>query len=269
MVKHHSRASSGYSLLVCYHSFFHIRILTAADGAMGIPFGIFSLMFFLNLPKSTNAPYLSQEEIQLALDRLPPKRDWGHGISLKSLAKRLFARPGVYILTFYSMIGSVPEVCTGSNRAARPVPTMDEGQHRGISVLCDYDVPSRYSGRLYRFEYPCWLCYRHDQSTHTDGDPSWGAPASCGHTAAHTKPLERWNVLHILPGWHIVHREPIIYGWASVVIQRGGDDASRSVILYIMSMVQSMVSCILSGVSRCIRRRMLRIGGRATSRWFS
>ena len=34
---------------------------------------------------------------------------------------------------------------------------------------------------------------------------------------------------------------PILYGWASVICQRGGDDASRSVILYVMSMVQSIL----------------------------
>lgn len=34
---------------------------------------------------------------------------------------------------------------------------------------------------------------------------------------------------------------PILYGWASVICQRGGDDATRSVILYIMSMVQSIL----------------------------
>jgi ACS family pantothenate transporter-like MFS transporter len=34
---------------------------------------------------------------------------------------------------------------------------------------------------------------------------------------------------------------PIIYGWASVICQRTGDDAARSVILYIMSLVQSLL----------------------------
>lgn len=71
---------------------------------MGIPFGVFGLMFFPNLPESTNAPYLSKEEIQLALDRLPPKKNWGHGISFASLAKRLFTTPDMYILTAYSVI---------------------------------------------------------------------------------------------------------------------------------------------------------------------
>lgn len=34
---------------------------------------------------------------------------------------------------------------------------------------------------------------------------------------------------------------PILYGWASVICQRTGDDAARSVILYVMSMVQSIL----------------------------
>ena len=76
---------------------------------MGIPFGIFGLMFFPNLPESTNAPYLSKEEIQLAVDRLPPKKDWSHDISLRSLAKRLFAKPDVYIFTLYSAVACALE----------------------------------------------------------------------------------------------------------------------------------------------------------------
>lgn len=76
---------------------------------MGIPFGIFGLLFFPDLPESTNAPYLSKEEVQLALDRLPPKQHWGHDIGIKSLARRLFARPDLYILTAYSVIGCALE----------------------------------------------------------------------------------------------------------------------------------------------------------------
>jgi ACS family pantothenate transporter-like MFS transporter len=34
---------------------------------------------------------------------------------------------------------------------------------------------------------------------------------------------------------------PILYGWASVICQRQGDDAARSVILYVMSMVQAIL----------------------------
>ena len=33
---------------------------------------------------------------------------------------------------------------------------------------------------------------------------------------------------------------PILYGWASVICRRGGDDAARSIVLYVMSMVQSI-----------------------------
>jgi len=80
-----------------------------SDGAMGIPFGIFGLAFFPNLPESTNAPYLNKEEIQLAIDRLPPKKSWSHDISISSLCKRLFASPDFYILTLYSVIGCALE----------------------------------------------------------------------------------------------------------------------------------------------------------------
>jgi ACS family pantothenate transporter-like MFS transporter len=85
-------------------------------------------LFFPDLPESTKAPYLSKEEIQLAIDRVPPKRRDGHRIEIHSLAKRLLKTPDLYvswfgyfrinrltlamrryILTLYSVIGSALE----------------------------------------------------------------------------------------------------------------------------------------------------------------
>jgi ACS family pantothenate transporter-like MFS transporter len=47
---------------------------------------------------------------------------------------------------------------------------------------------------------------------------------------------------------------PIVYGWASVICQRDGDDAKRSVVLYAMSTAQAVLYTfwgvsVLAGVS--------------------
>jgi ACS family pantothenate transporter-like MFS transporter len=200
---------------------------------MGIPFGIFGLMFFPNLPESTNAPYLSKEEIQLALDRLPPKKDWGHNISLISLAKRLFTRPDVYILTLYSLIGSALEAIV----------------LQGLFLLW-------MKANIERF--PSYAI-----TTYPLGIQAVSIVSNIGagyiiDTTNRRIPMVILQLLvavlllipslstagtffafHLAGTSYIVN--PILYGWSSVILQRGGDDASRSIILYIMSMVQSIL----------------------------
>jgi ACS family pantothenate transporter-like MFS transporter len=48
---------------------------------------------FPDLPELTNAKYLSAEERQLALDRLPPKKADAHNIEFFSLVKRVLLSP--------------------------------------------------------------------------------------------------------------------------------------------------------------------------------
>ncbi|KAF1851096.1 MFS general substrate transporter [Cucurbitaria berberidis CBS 394.84] len=207
------------------------------NGAMGIPFGIFGLMFFPNLPESTKASYLSKEEIQLALDRLPQKKDWGHTIGLLSLAKRLFAAPELYILTAYSMIGCALEAIV----------------LQGLFLLWM---------KVHITQFPSYAT-----TTYPLGIQAVSIVSNIG--AGYIIDLTNRRIpmvilagvlqvlgaiLLLLPNLstagtffafylsgtsYIVN--PILYGWANVICQRGGDDAARSLILYIMSLVQSVL----------------------------
>lgn len=204
---------------------------------MGIPFGIFGLMFFPNLPESPNAPYLSKEEIQLALDRLPPKKDWSHDISLKSLAKRILTKPDVYILTLYSMIACALEAIVVQGlfllwmkSHIEQFPTYATTTYplgiQAVSIVSNIgagyviDVTNRrvpmviVAGSLQLIVVILLL---------NPNLPTAGV--FFGFYLAGTS--------------YIVN--PVLYGWASIICQRSGDDASRSVILYIMSMVQSIL----------------------------
>jgi ACS family pantothenate transporter-like MFS transporter len=203
---------------------------------MGIPFGIFGLMYFPNLPESTTAPYLSEAEIQLALNRLPQKKNWGHDINL-SLLKRLFASPDLYILTTYSAIGCALEAIV----------------LQGLFLLWM---------KAHIAEFPS-----HATTTYPLGIQAVSIVSNIG--AGYVIDLTNRRIPMVLlagclqllvailllipnlptPGVffafylagtsYIVN--PIMYGWASVICQRTGDDAARSVILYIMSMVQSIL----------------------------
>jgi ACS family pantothenate transporter-like MFS transporter len=204
---------------------------------MGIPFGIFGLMFFPNLPESTTAPYLSKEEIQLALDRLPPKKKWGHKIGLASLARRLFASPDLYILTAYSVIGCALEAIV----------------LQGLFLLWMKshinDFPS-YATTTYPLGIQAVSIVSNIGAGYVIDFTNRRIPmvilAGCLQLIV--------AVLLLIPNLstpgvffafylsgtsYIVN--PIMYGWASVICQRKGDDATRSVTLYIMSMVQSIL----------------------------
>ncbi|KAL6704597.1 hypothetical protein ACN47E_008107 [Coniothyrium glycines] len=207
------------------------------NGAMGIPVGVFGLIFFPNLPRSTHAPYLSKEEIQLAIDRLPPKKSWGDSVSLKSLTLRLFAKPSFYVLTIYSMIGSALEaiVLQGlfllwlKSQAEKFPPFATTTYPLGIQAV---SIVSNIGAGYF--------------IDHTDRRVPMVILAGVLQLLV--------AILLLLPNLSTAGTffafymsgtsylvNPILYGWASVILQRMGDDASRSVILYVMSMVQSIL----------------------------
>jgi ACS family pantothenate transporter-like MFS transporter len=203
---------------------------------MGIPFGVFGLMFFPNLPESTTAPYLSKAEIQLALDRLPQKKNWGHDINA-SLLKRLFTSPDLYILTAYSAIGCALEaiVLQGLFLLWMKAHIVDFPSYATTTYPLGIQAVSIVSniGAGYVID----LTNRRIPMVLLAGClqlivaillliPSLPTPGV-------------FFAFYLAGTSYIVN--PIMYGWASVICQRTGDDAARSIILYIMSMVQSIL----------------------------
>ncbi|KAI1548452.1 ProP Permease of the major facilitator superfamily [Pyrenophora tritici-repentis] len=207
------------------------------NGAMGIPFGIFGLMFFPNLPESTNAPYFTKEDIQFALDRLPPKRDWSHDIGLKSLTKRILAKPDVYILTLYSIVGSALEaiVLQGlfllwlkANVEKFPsyAPTTYPLGIQAVAIVSN--IGAGYVIDMTNRRIPIVIVAGVLQLL-----------VAILLLVPTLSTAGTFFAFYLAGTSYMVN--PIMYGWASVICRRGGDDASRSVILYIMSMVQSIL----------------------------
>jgi ACS family pantothenate transporter-like MFS transporter len=237
MAKHPSRAGNGSSSSVDTLFLRSVQCLQISDGAMGIPFGLFGLVLFPNLPESPNAPYFSKEEIELAVDRLPPKKDWSHDISMKSLAKRLFATPDLYILTAYAMIGCALEAIT----------------LQGLFLLWMKSHVKDFPPRA-TTTYPLGV-----QAVSIVSNIGAGFVIDTTNrripmviVAGCTQLLVA--VLLLIPSLptagvffafylsgtsYIVN--PVMYGWASVICQRTGDDATRSVILYMMSLSQAVL----------------------------
>lgn len=63
------------------------------DGIITCPIALFGYFCFPDLPENTRASYLNDKERQLALDRLPPKKEDGHNIAPWSLTKRVLGQP--------------------------------------------------------------------------------------------------------------------------------------------------------------------------------
>ncbi|KAI4702689.1 hypothetical protein J4E89_010221 [Alternaria sp. Ai002NY15] len=207
------------------------------NGAMGIPFGIFGLMFFPNLPESTDAPYLSKEEIQLAIGRLPPKKDWSHDISLKSLVKRLLAKPDIYIFTLYSVVACALEAIVlqglfllwmkaNSEKFSSYATTTYPLGIQAVSIVSN--VGAGYVIDMTNRRIPMVILAGALQLL-----------VSILLLIPNLPTAGTFFAFYLAGTSYIVN--PILYGWASVISQRSGDDASRSITLYIMSMVQSVL----------------------------
>jgi MFS transporter, ACS family, pantothenate transporter len=81
------RSMNGYAGLQGWQWVFLI------DGIITLPTAVFGYFYFPDIPEITDAPYLSKEERQLALDRLPPKGVDSHNIQPSSLMKRVLGKP--------------------------------------------------------------------------------------------------------------------------------------------------------------------------------
>lgn len=207
------------------------------NGVMGIPFGLFGLLYFPDTPDKTKAPYLSKEEIQLALERLPPKRADANLIGVKSLSKRLLASPYLYVLATYSIVGSALEAFVvqglfllwmkthasqfprnATNTYPLGIQAVAIVSNIGAGYIIDITnrrIPIAIMASVLQLSAAILLLI-----------PSLSAPLT-------------FFAFYLSGTSYIVN--PILYGWASVICQRSGDDATRSVILYVMSMVQAIL----------------------------
>ncbi|RMZ69287.1 transmembrane transporter Liz1p [Pyrenophora seminiperda CCB06] len=182
--------------------------------------------------ESTKAPYLSQEEVQFAMSRLPPKKADTHNIAFKSLAKRLLTTPTIYILTGFSIISAMLEAFA----------------FQGMFLLWLKYHKKRFSQSAIN-TYPLGI-----QAVAIVSQVLAGAFIDhTGHRLpmilfAGAMQLVTASLLlvrnlsdagifaaHYISGTSYIVN-PVMYGWATVICQRAGDDAVRSVILYTMAM---------------------------------
>ena len=203
------------------------------DGIITCPIAIMGYLYFPDTPETTKAPWINPSERQLALDRLPPKLEDGHNINPWSLAKRVFGSPAFYILCTFSMTCSALEAYCVQNLymlwikhysklghfTQAQVNTYPLGiQAMGITSNMLAAIFIDATGR--RVPMGILACTFQLISTIILFIPNmaWGATMFAFYLAGTA---------------YIVN--PLLFGWANVICQRGGDDARRSVILTSMN----------------------------------
>ncbi|KAK7614318.1 pantothenate transporter liz1 [Phyllosticta paracitricarpa] len=209
--------------------------LFIVNGIITLPIAIVGFIFFPDLPENTKAKWLNKAERELALARLPPKDPEGHNINPWSLAKRVFGHPALYLLCTFSVVSGALEAYV-----VQSLFLLWMKAHKSVfsqSQINTYPLGVQATGIVSTF-----LAAVHIDAT--------GQRVPMGLLAALLQFIA--TVILLVPSIpfgatffafylagtsYIVN--PVSYGWASIILKRGGDDAARSVILYSMNAVQT------------------------------
>ncbi|KAK2676824.1 Major facilitator superfamily [Fusarium oxysporum f. sp. vasinfectum] len=207
------------------------------------PIAVFGFLYFPDTPDRTQAKYLSADEKKLARSRLPPICEDGHNIMPLSLVKRVLMAPIFWVLFFWSPVCAAIEAFPFQNN------------------------------------FLLWLKYHSDHFTQTQINTYPLGVQAVGIVA---NMLAAWHMdatgqripaaivailLQVVVGSMLLVRDipfagtffafylsgtayavnPLIFGWAGLILQRSGDDAVRSVTLYSMN-IGSMVLWTFWGI---------------------
>lgn len=199
------------------------------------PIAIMGFLYFPDTPESTKAPYLTQAERELALTRLPPKKADGHNVNLISLSKRTFSSSAFFIFLGWAIITGALEAFVVQGLFLLWMKA--NKSHFSQSQINTYPLGVQAVGIVSNFL----------AAVHVDWS---GTRVPMGVLAALLQLTSAIMLLipslpfggtffafYLAGTSYIVN--PVSYGWANIILQRSGDDAVRSVILYGMNAAQT------------------------------
>ncbi|KAL4900087.1 hypothetical protein BDW74DRAFT_183043 [Aspergillus multicolor] len=203
------------------------------DGIITCPIAIVGFLYFPDTPEQTKAPWISASEKTLAFSRLPPKREDAHNINPWSLAKRVFGSPAFYILCLFSMVCCALEAfCVQNLYLLWLKHYMAEGYFTQAQVNT-YPLGIQAMGIVSNMLAAIYI-------------DATGRRVPMGILACSLQLISTiilfirsapWGLtmfaFYLAGSAYIVN--PLLFGWANIICQRGGDDARRSVILTSMN----------------------------------
>lgn len=213
------------------------------DGIITFPIAIFGFFYFPDTPERTKASYITEKEKQMAIARVPSISKDGHNVMPLSLIKRVFCTPTFWILFFWSPVCAAIE------------------------------------GFPFQNSFLLWLKYHKANFTQTQINTY---PIGVQAVGILANMLAAWHMdatgqrvpmailaclLQVVVGSMLLVKSlsfagtffafylagtaymvnPLIFGWANIILQRSGDDAVRSVTLYSMN-IGSMVLWTFWGI---------------------
>ncbi|EXF78993.1 major facilitator superfamily transporter [Colletotrichum fioriniae PJ7] len=201
------------------------------DGIITLPVAFFGFYYFPDIPENTKALYLSDSEKKLAVSRLPPIKEGGHSISPISLMKRLVMSSTFWILLFWSPVCATLEAWAVQNNFL--IWLKYQSSHFSQSQINTYPLGVQAVGIVSNM-FAAW---------HMDVTGTRIPMASLAIVLQLV-----CAVLLIIPNIPFAGTffafylsgtaymvNPLIFGWASIILQRSGDDAVRSVTVYCMN----------------------------------
>ncbi|KAI1074829.1 pantothenate transporter liz1 [Whalleya microplaca] len=201
------------------------------NGIITCPIAIVGFLYFPDVPEITNARWLNKVERKLALSRLPPKKKDGHNINPWSLARRTFKSPAFYLFSFFSVVcGALEAFCvqnlfllwlkhhddrfTQAQINTYPIGIQAVGIVSNVLAAVYIDA----TGRRAPMSIVVSMLQLVSAVLLLIPDLSFGGTFFAFYLAGTS---------------YIVN--PVSFGWANIICQRGGDDAVRAITLYAMN----------------------------------
>ncbi|KAK9777941.1 putative Pantothenate transporter liz1 [Seiridium cardinale] len=201
------------------------------NGIITCPIAVMGFLYFPDTPELTRAPWLTQAERQLALLRLPPKKADGHDISPQSLLRRTLASPALYTLCLFAIITGALEAFVVQNLfllwlkyyqdyfSQSQINTYPLGI-QAVGIVSNFLAAVHIDATGRRVPMGILVCFLQLISASILLIPN--------------PPFAATFFAYYLSGTSYMVN-PVSFGWANIICQRGGDDAVRSIILYSMN----------------------------------
>jgi ACS family pantothenate transporter-like MFS transporter len=201
------------------------------NGIITCPIAIMGFFYFPDTPETTQATWLTTDERKLALSRLPPKKRDGHNINPRSLAVRTLSSPSLYILCFFAVVTGALEAFVVQNLfllwlkyyagyfSQAQINTYPLGI-QAVGIVSNFLAAVHIDATGRRVPMGILVCLLQLVSAALLLIPNLPFAGI-------------FFAFHLSGTSYMVN--PVSYGWANIICQRGGDDAVRSVILYAMN----------------------------------
>ncbi|KAL8282899.1 hypothetical protein RB597_010249 [Gaeumannomyces tritici] len=216
------------------------------DGIITLPIALFGFFYFPDIPEITRAPWLTAKEKDLAVARLPPVAEGGHSVAPLSLLRRVALTPVFWLLLLWSPIAQTTEAYAVQNNLLIWLKYQQtHGGHFTQAQVNQYPLGVQAVGIAANM-----LAAWHMDATGRRVPMALLAAALqlvvASMLLVPTLPFAGTMFAFYLNGSAYMVN-PLIFGWASVILQRSGDDAVRSVTVYCMN-IGSMVLYTFWGV---------------------